>query len=42
VTYTFPGVTAVYAGQIDTTGAFFTYSTCAAQCTVYVARVPTL
>ena len=42
VTYTFPGVTAVYGGQIDSTGALFTYSTCSAQCTVYVARVPAL
>jgi hypothetical protein len=41
-TYTLPGVTAVYGGQIDSTGAFFTYSTCSAQCTVYVARVPAL
>lgn len=42
VTHTFPSVTAVYAGQIDSTGAFFTYSTCSDQCTVYVARVPAL
>lgn len=42
VMYTFPSVTAVYAGQIDSTGALFTYSTCAAPCTVYVARVPAL
>ena len=42
VTYTFPGVTAVYGGQIDSTGALFTYSTCSAQCTVFVARVPAL
>jgi WD40 repeat protein len=42
LTYTIPGVTAVYGGQIDSTGALFTYSTCAAQCTVYVARVPAL
>jgi WD40 repeat protein len=42
VTYTFPGVTAVYGGQIDSTGAFFTYSICATECTVYVARVPAL
>jgi WD40 repeat protein len=41
-TYTFPSVTAVYAGQIDSTGAFFTYSTCSGPCTVYVARVPAL
>jgi WD40 repeat protein len=41
-TYTFPTGSAVYAGQIDATGALFTYSTCAAQCTVYVARVPAL
>jgi len=42
LTYTFPGVSAVYGGQIDSTGALFTYSICSAQCTVYVARVPTL
>jgi WD40 repeat protein len=42
VTYTFPGVTAVYGGRIDSTGKFFTYSTCSTECTVYVARVPAL
>ena len=42
VTYTFPGVTAVYGGQVDPTGTLFTYSICSAQCTVYVARVPAL
>jgi WD40 repeat protein len=42
VTYTFPGITAVYGGQIDSTGAFFTYSICSAECTVFVGRVPPL